>query len=240
MMRRRGMLLGAAAVLFGAATAAHAQDPRRVWKLGMLLPSTRPPGVPDPVSAASLIPAETGRARLRRREEPRRRPPLRRGAAGPPAGHRPRVGRSATGRDRAAGCDGDSCGEAGDRHDSDRVLRQLRSRRDGHRDEPRASRRQRDREFSSRRKAPWRRRRSSCCWRRRRSRSASSSWRLRIPRSATSSTRHGRRHRARASTSWRSRSPVVTTTARSRPSRRSGRRRCSWPPTRSSCATGGR
>ena len=58
MMRRRGMLLGAAAVLFGAATASRSQDPGRVWKLGMLLPSTRPPGVPDPVAAASLIPAE--------------------------------------------------------------------------------------------------------------------------------------------------------------------------------------
>ena len=52
------MLLGAAAVLFGAATVSRAQDPGRVWKLGMLLPSTRPPGVPDPVAAASLIPAE--------------------------------------------------------------------------------------------------------------------------------------------------------------------------------------
>jgi len=55
MMRRRGMLLGAAAVLFGAATASRAQDPGRVWKLGMLLPGTRPAGAPDPVSAAGLI-----------------------------------------------------------------------------------------------------------------------------------------------------------------------------------------
>jgi putative ABC transport system substrate-binding protein len=54
------MLLGAAAALVVAATGARAQDPRRVWKLGMLLPSTRPPGVPDPVSAASLIPAQLG------------------------------------------------------------------------------------------------------------------------------------------------------------------------------------
>jgi putative ABC transport system substrate-binding protein len=59
MMRRREVLLGAAA-LFGAATASRSQDPRRIWKLGMLLPSTRPPGAPDPVSAASLIPTELG------------------------------------------------------------------------------------------------------------------------------------------------------------------------------------
>jgi putative ABC transport system substrate-binding protein len=60
MMRRRDVLLGAAAALFGAAAASHAQDSRRVWKLGMLLPSTRPAGAPDPNSAASLIPAALG------------------------------------------------------------------------------------------------------------------------------------------------------------------------------------
>ncbi len=60
MMRRRGMLLGAAAALLGAATVSRAQDPQRVWKLAMLLPSTRPPGAPDPNSAASLIPAALG------------------------------------------------------------------------------------------------------------------------------------------------------------------------------------
>ncbi len=54
------MLLGAAAVLFGAATAPRAQDAGRVWKLAMLLPSTSPPGAPDPNGAASLIPAALG------------------------------------------------------------------------------------------------------------------------------------------------------------------------------------
>ena len=49
------MLLGAVAVLFGAATASRSQDPGRVWKVGMLLPGTRPSGAPDPVSAAGLI-----------------------------------------------------------------------------------------------------------------------------------------------------------------------------------------
>ena len=58
MMRRRDVMLAAAAALFGVATASRAQDPRRVWKLGMLLPSARPPGAPDPASAAVLIPAE--------------------------------------------------------------------------------------------------------------------------------------------------------------------------------------
>ena len=60
MMRRRTVLLGAAAAVCGAATTSRAQDSQRVWKLGMLLPSTRPPGAPDPVAAASLIPAELG------------------------------------------------------------------------------------------------------------------------------------------------------------------------------------
>jgi len=45
--------------LFGS-MAASAQDAGRVWKLAMLLPSTRPPAAPDPNSAASLIPAALG------------------------------------------------------------------------------------------------------------------------------------------------------------------------------------
>jgi putative ABC transport system substrate-binding protein len=57
---RRSLLRALAFGPLVGAFAADAQIPGRVWKLGMLLPSTRPPGLPDPVFAATLIPAQLG------------------------------------------------------------------------------------------------------------------------------------------------------------------------------------
>jgi putative ABC transport system substrate-binding protein len=52
----RALALGALAGAFGV----QGQNAERVFRLGMLLPSSRPPGAPDPGSAASLIPAALG------------------------------------------------------------------------------------------------------------------------------------------------------------------------------------